>query len=54
MMNSNILPRFDKVVDLIKRFNIRAYTFLDLGCGDDSLSMEIAKIVGAKESTVLI
>jgi predicted TPR repeat methyltransferase len=34
MMNGNILPRFDKVVDLIKRFNIRAYTFLDLGCGD--------------------
>ena len=49
MMNDNILPRFGKAIDLIERFNIKAYTFLDLGCGDGGLSMEIAKIVGAKE-----
>lgn len=48
-MSCSLLPRFRAVIDVIRRNNIKVRTFLDLGCGDGSLTMEIAKLVEAKE-----
>jgi len=46
-MSSQILR--DKVVEIIKRHGIKAKRYLDLGCGDGTLTAMIAKIVEANE-----
>jgi ubiquinone/menaquinone biosynthesis C-methylase UbiE len=42
-------PRFREALNLLKRYNIKVHTLLDLGCGDGSLTIEVAKAVEAKE-----
>jgi predicted RNA methylase len=44
------LPRFKEAIGLLKRYNVRADVLLDLGCSDGSLTVEIAKVVGASET----
>jgi len=34
---------------MLRRYNIKAHTLLDLGCGDGSLTIEVAKAVKAKK-----
>jgi predicted RNA methylase len=41
------LPRFREAISVLKRYNVRADVLLDLGCGDGSLTIEIARVVGA-------
>lgn len=43
------LPRLKKVLDLLKRYDIKADVLIDLGCGDGRLTVEMAKVVGASE-----
>jgi SAM-dependent methyltransferase len=43
------LPRFKEALDLLKRHDIKANVLVDLGCGDGSLTIEMAKVVGASE-----
>jgi SAM-dependent methyltransferase len=44
------LPRFREAISVLKRYNVRADVLLDLGCSDGSLTVEIAKVVGASET----
>jgi SAM-dependent methyltransferase len=41
------LPRFKEALSVLKRYNVRADVLLDLGCSDGSLTVEIARVVGA-------
>jgi len=37
------------VLRLLKKHNVKAWRYLDLGCGDGSFTLEIADLVEARE-----
>lgn len=43
------LPRLDVMLGLLHSSRVEADTYLDLGCRDEGLTVEIAKIVQARE-----
>ncbi len=45
---SSELPRVREAVKLLIRHGIRANVYVDLGCNDGSIAVEVAKVVGAK------
>ena len=41
-------PRVKEAIEVLKKFNIKANTYVDLGCGDGSIAVEIAKTINAR------
>ena len=42
------LPRVKEAIEVLKKFNIKANIYVDLGCNDGSIAVEIAKTVNAR------
>lgn len=49
MVTGSLVPRVAEVLKLLRKLNIRADIYLDLGCNDGQISRIIAEIVKAKE-----
>ena len=44
MSTAKGLPRVKEAIEILKKFNVKVNTYVDLGCSDGSIAIEIAKL----------